>query len=548
MIIKPLLAFLLLTARILKCAVTIFPKFEEEKEIIPVNFGISKGPVEQFCALTACQRRFRAYSDVDLQEREACENKTKYEDVRYESFYEFLRLKIIESDVTFIETLEKSIIRNQLNFPLFKLWLMMDKLMIEPSISNENRNNAALIEYLFLVLKLTRKEEEGPYDPNLFNLGLNSLKHAIRSNKPPIILKTLMKFLKPKMTGKENLKIFKIIETSMPSTGNLLKDFKAFSVALEELDPIDWFDYMYNEGLDDNEFPYHVLLSPFYFLLSKHSKNPEIIVKVKEILDNCAFDQNRENMEILSKFIELSDFCSGGEENLSIKTEIFEFILMKFEIEVDGYENQFNLAVERSCLHLVEAFLIYTEVIQDDSDIICTSVLNSLYFSTTNEMAILIITYRSIFADELTAMWKSLNFYDKLKLNCIRVGTIIELLKLSNDFDSDYADFEEFSKDGLIIHPFPEPEEYEIIANRRGSAVSSSVLNNSWIVRIILAKYYGISFCSTSIRYEYDSSPIWREVAGTINSLLLIKNSKHRVYFDEGLRTRNGANIKFINY
>lgn len=533
-LMKKSLLTLIFFLRIIQCAINIFPKFEEIKETSPED--ISKVD-EHACPLTACQRRFRAYSDVDFNERAACDKKTKHEGVKYGNFFEFLRVKIIESDLKFVEIFEKSILEHQLNFPLLKLWLMMDKLMRDPSISK----NEALIEYILLVVKLTKDS----CDSTLFKPALESLKHAIRSRKPAIILKTLMKFLKPHMNQKESLTVFKIIYTSMPSTGNFSKDLKTFLVALEELDPIGWFDYIFNEGLT---VPSHVLLSPFYFLLSKHEQPQQIIAPVYEILENCVFDQNRDNLKTLSKFIEMTDFCSGGEVNFERKSEIFKFILSKFEIEAADYENQFNSAVERKFTSLVEVFLLYTEILTQDSDTLGHHILNALYTST-NEIAVLIITYRPICADELSALWKNLPFYVKLKFKSVRIGVIIDLLKLANDFDSDYADVVEYTnKDGFIIHPFPEPEEYEHIAKKPANSVSPSVLNNNWIARIILSKYFGISFTSTRINYEYDSSPIWREVAGAVNSFLFIKKSNHRVYYDEEQRPRNNFQLKFRNH
>lgn len=526
--IKKSLLTLFLFARILKCAVTIIPKFEEEiatTQSLSVCNGFEGD--DQVSTLAAYRRSFRAYSDVDFNERGAFKNKTKFEDVEYENFFEFLRLKIIESDLIFIEKLENLILNNQLNFPILKLWSMLEKLMREPSISNSE----ALIEYIFLVIKLSINSS----DSIIFKPALESLKHAIRSHKPPIILKTLMNFLRPQLNREESLKIFKIIYSSMsneiPKPGRLPKDFSSLIVALEELDPIDWFEYMYNEGLDEHDFPSYVLLSPFYFLLS-NADSEALCGLVMDILDNSLFGPSIESMELISKFIKLTDFCTrpiGDEESLKRKCEIFKFILMKFDIEAVNYENEFILSVSRNHSSLVEAFLIYTKILLEDSKTPPFSILNVIYPST-NEMAVLFMTYRPVYADHLITVWENLPCHLKIKFSSVRVEIMIDLLKLSNDFDSDFTNVtKSINEDGFIIHPFPEPEKYEIIAKSNASVI----LKYYWIARIILSKYFGIAFSSTRIKYDYDSRPIWSEVAGAVNYFLLLRKSKYRVYFKE---------------
>lgn len=514
---------------LVRCAVTIIPSFKAEpKEALDSTRLITcKSPVSSF---EACQRRFRSYSDIDFKERAACEKKTKFEDVRYGSFYEFLRYTVIIDDIALIHLLEQTILKKQLNFPLIYFWLMLDKLMREPSIFDSD----ALIEYVFLVVKLSKAS----CDSAFYKQAMETLKHAIKSHKPPIILRTLMKFLAPQMTEADSLAIFQFICATMNtnnSKGNFSKDFQVLAVALEELDHLGWFRHIYTNGNDENEFKALIILSAFYFLFLK-ADSVDIIDPVIEILDTCVFDVNRENMEIISKFLKLTDFCTCFERESEIfkrRAKLFKYALSRFEIEPENFVEQTNLAVERFSLGLVEAFLLYTESLMNNQDLLCISILNAIYASSV-EIAVLILTYRPITIDEFAATWRNTPGTIRSKFNSVRVHTIMNLIKLSEEFDHDFSDYKATVNEvGLTVHPFPQPDEYENIAKRFSKLVSADVLNNYFIARIILSRYFGVSFYSSRIKYEYDSSPIWREVASAVNTILFMKKSQHRVHYVE---------------
>lgn len=504
-----------------------FPKFEGKVvKSEEIDIDDAKNDIGAVSVAKACQRRFRSYSDVDFDERTRHDNLFhRHKKVLYRSFYEFVRGGIVRDSLVFVASLAEG----RIKIPLIKYWLMLDKLLKDQAVHNSD----SLIEFARLVIDMT-PEIPGFIDQELYQIKLQTLRHAIKLGRPLQIIKGLLSNLANQIYPSDTKSIFELICISAKNfkTGQVLPiEFPIYQAAIEILNPLPWFVYIYNEGFEDDFLPW-LLLSPFYLLFSQET-NEFVLNGLKVILRNCVFDYDYDNIEVLSEFMRITNFCYCPENHGSLyrkKSEILSFLMERFEI-TGNCEDFLIMAIENNSIGLVEAFLRFKQNLLETSES-RGKAIRICFSSSFPEMTMIIAAYCSITSDELETIWRATSKHLLVHMNKSIYFSAKFLLQICEEFDGDAADCDEIVKGDRIEHGFPQPSDYERYARK---IISSSGLSVFYIARIILLKYFGIPFSYTRVQTDWDDIPIWLEIANTVNFFLDFLESKHSVIYTEPL-------------
>ena len=496
-------------------------------------------------AILACPNRFRSYSEIDFEDCIQNPKKYRLKTAYFGSYFEFIRTTIKAGDSALISILKKQIVSGELKIPLIENWLVLDKLICDSSYLEIE----TFIEYLLLVLELTAPDDRNIINTRQansipFSLKVDVLKNSIKTRKPLKIVKHLLKHLKSQLSPSETCQIFNYASDAVDLVDfdakaikyrALPNYFNIFALVLTELDPMAWFRTI---DFQDEFLPAWFKLSPVFSLLVASNKDEDEShsKELFNILKHFVFDLNYENLKTLNEFIFLINFpacINFSDESISKRTALFRFILERFEITLGNCEEEMLWAIEHNLVALVEAFLRFDLTLLQSqssrSDAIICSLLNSF-----TEMAIVLVTYRGISSDELVGIWNNSRESSKKAIELSFFTAIKDLLQICEEFAADTDDSKEIIVGNLTIHPFPQPSNFNQISAIFNPYID---LNLTWIARIILTSYFGLSFISTRMDIDHDSAPIWRKLADRVNFFLdLHFNSgasiRHNVQFD----------------
>lgn len=557
--------FLFITLKFISAASTnFFPEFDDyddnlleldgsEKKISAEceSLLVAEGSEDQsqsknikVSAIPACPDRFRSYSEINFEDCIRNPKKYRLKTAYFGSYFEFIRTTIKAGDLALISILKENLISGEFKIPLIKNWFVLDKLICDSSYLEIE----TFIEYLLLVLELTASYDQsiiitGQANSIPFSLKFETLKNSIKTRKPLQIIKNLLKHLKSQLNPSETCQIFNFasdvvdlvdFDAKAIKYRAIPNHFNIFALVLTELDPMAWFRTI---DFQDEFLPAWYKLSPLFSLLLAGDKDENQSKELFNFLEDFVFDLDYANFKTLNEFIFLTNFpacINGSDASISKRTAIFRFILERFGITLGNCEEEMLSAIEHNLVALVEAFLRFDQKLLKSESSRSNAILSSLLNSFT-EMAIVLVTYRGISSDELLGIWKNSCESSKKAIEWSFFIAIKDLLQIFEEFAADMDDFREEIVGNLTIHPFPQPSSFNHISTIFTPYIH---LNLAWLSRIILTSYFGLSFISTRMDIDYDSAPIWRELADIVNFFLdLHVNTdaimRHNVQFKE---------------
>ena len=473
------------------------------------------------------------YSKVDFSDDGISQRRMK---VKSRSFFDIVRKEIVKDNLIFVGELRGAVGNRSFEISSLKYyWLILDKLVQDPVVEGSD----AFIEFAQLVVDLSSSSSissssSSDLEKDLYALKLQTIHHVIEMKRPLMIFKVLLKHLQPQITETDSKSIFTLIYTVVDEYAFnkvLPRDFSIYATALEILDPIPWFVYIYGEGYNEDLSSW-LVLSPFYLLLQPSKIDSTVLAGIRTVLLTLVFDYDCDKIEVLSEFIRITNFSSCPESEAGPafqgKLDTFRFILGRFEIE--GSDDNLMVPIENDCVGLVEAFLRFDPNILQRTESRNKAIRLALLKSNA-EMVIIISTYRSIYSEELESIWRSTPGHFRVNMKRSIYNAIKYLLQISEEFDGDMADCpSEVVNGDRIEYPFPQPTRFE---RHIKSIYSVAELNGYYLARIILFKYFGVAFAFTRVDSDTEAVPIWREIAGTVNVFLDFMQLNRVVIFKE---------------